>query len=164
VRNTAMRDTTLVDVIMVASDLPADEIEQIEAFSGHAFDAQDIAVQIITAPGLRWTCYDKDTKEPLVVAGFIPIGVTIWRSFMLVTNKAWAEHGLEVTLHTRRAVKDFMQGRQHARLETLCLASRVKAHDWYKTVGLQYESTLHAYGVNGETAVLYVKTQGSKEN
>lgn len=163
-RKTIIGDTSLVDVLVVCSDLPQDEIEQIEAFSGFAFDAQDVAVQIITAPGLCWTCYDKDTKEPLVVAGFTPIGATLWRSFMLASNKAWAEYGIEVTLHCRRAVKNLVKGKQNIRLETMCLASRDKARAWYPSIGLEYESTLPAYGAAGETAVLYVKTQGAKEN
>jgi len=162
-RKTEIRETSLIDVIQVCHDLPDDEVEQIEAFSGQPFDAQDMAVQIMTTPGYRWTCYDKETKEPLVVAGFSKIGVTIWRSFMLASNKAWADYGVEVTLHCRRAVKNVAQGNQHIRLETMCLASRDRARAWYPRIGLEYESTLKGYGVNGETAVLYVKTLGAEE-
>ncbi len=163
-RKTEIGDTSLVDVLTVANDLPQDEIEQIEAFSGSVFDPQDMAVQIMSMGGLKWTCYDKDTGEPLVVAGFIQIGATLWRSFMLASNKAWAEYGVEVTLHCRRAVKNLVQDKQHIRLETVCLASRDKARAWYPKIGLAYESTLLAYGAAGETAVLYTKTQGAKEN
>ncbi len=163
-RKTEIRNTTLVDVLVVCNDLPQDEIEQIEAFSGGVFDPQDMAVQIMSMGGLKWTCYDKETKEPLVVAGFTQIGATLWRSFMLASQKAWAEHGVEVTIHCRRAVKDLVKGEQHIRLETMCLASRDKARAWYPRIGLEYESTLPAYGAFGETAVLYTKTQGAKEN
>jgi len=163
-RKTEIRDTSLVDILVVCNDLPQDEIEQIEAFSGGYFDSQDMAVQIMSMGGLKWTCFDKETKEPLVVAGFTQIGATVWRSFMLASNKAWAEYGVEVTLHCRRAVRDLVRGKQHIRLETMCLASRYKAREWYPRIGLEYESTLPAYGVAGETAVLYTKTQGSKES
>jgi len=163
-RKTEIRNTTLVDVLIVCNDLPQDEIDQIEAFSGGVFDPQDMAVQIMSMGGLKWTCYDKETKEPLVVAGFTQTGATLWRSFMLASQKAWAEYGVEVTLHCRRAVKELVQNKQHIRLETMCLASRDSARAWYPKIGLEYESTLPAYGVAGETAVLYTKTQGSKEN
>ncbi len=162
-RKTEIRATTLIDVITVCHDLPEDEIEQIEAFTGLGFDAQDMAVQVMTSPGIRTTCVDKKTGAPLVVAGFIPIGATIWRSFMLASNKAWADYGVEVTLHCRRAVRDLVGDEEHIRLETVCLASRHKARAWYPRIGLGYESTLVAYGAAGETAVLYTKTQGSKE-
>lgn len=163
-RKTEIRNTTLVDTLIVCNDLPQDEIDQIEAFSGGIFDPQDMAVQIMSMGGLKWTCYDKETKEPLVVAGFTQLGATLWRSFMLASQKAWAEYGVEVTLHCRRAVKELVQNKQHIRLETMCLASRDKARAWYPKIGLEYESTLPAYGATGETAVLYTKTQGAKEN
>lgn len=163
-RKTGMCETTLVDLLMVCDDLPVSEIQQIEAFSGSAFDSEATALQVMSMTGHRWTCYDLASSEPLVVAGFNRIGATIWRSFMLATNKAWDEHGVEITLHCRRAVKDLMRGQQHIRLETMCLQSRTKARNWYPSIGLEYESTLPAYGANGETAVLYVKTQGSKES
>jgi len=163
-KKTDVRDTRLVDILVVTNDLPQDEIEQIEAFSGGVFDPQNMAVQIMSMGGVKWTCYEKETGEPLVVAGFVQIGATLFRSFMLASNKAWDEHGLEVTLHCRRAVKNLVQGKQNIRLETLCLASRDKARKWYPAIGLEYESTMPAYGATGETAVLYTKTQGSKEN
>ena len=163
-RNTDVRETSLIDVLVVCNDLPADEIEQVQVFSGAVFDPQDMAVQIMTQPGLKWTCYEKESGEPLVVAGFIPIGVSIWRSFMLASKAGWANHGVEITLHCRRTVKDLVRGEQHVRLETLCLASRDKAREWYPKIGLEYESTLKGYGVNGESAVLYTKVQGAEEN
>ena len=163
-RKTGMRETTLVDVLMVCADLPQDEIDQIEAFSGGKFNPETVALQVMSMDGLRWTCYELESNQPIVVAGFNSVGATIWRSFMLATNKAWAEHGVEVTLHCRHAVSNLVRGRQNIRLETMCLASRSKARNWYPSIGLEYESHIPAYGVSGETAVLYVKTQGSKES
>lgn len=161
---TGIRETTLVDVLIVCKDLPQDEIEQIEAFSGGKFDPEITALQVMSMTGLRWTCYELKSNEPLVVAGFNRVGTKIWRSFMLASNQAWVEHGTEVTMHCRRAVIDLVRGQQHIRLETMCLASRDKARNWYPSIGLEYESHLPAYGAAGETAVLYVKTQGSKES
>ena len=163
-RKTGVRETTLVDLLMVCADLPQDEIDQIEAFAGSTFNPETVALQVMSMSGLRWTCYELESNQPIVVAGFNRITATGWRSFMLASNTAWAAHGVEVTLHCRRAVKDLAQGRQHFRLETMCLASRSKARNWYPSIGLEYESRLPAYGAGGETAVLYVKTQGSKES
>jgi hypothetical protein len=161
-RKTEMRATTLVDVLMVLNDLPQDEIEQIEAFSGAQFDAENMAMQIMSMPCPKQTCYEKETGDPLGVAGFAQLGPTLFRTFMLVTNKAWADFGAEVSVLTRRGLKDFIKGHQHVRVETLCLASRDEARAWYERIGLKYESTLHGYGACGESAVLYTKTQGAK--
>jgi len=162
-KKTVMRDTTLVDVLVVGRGLPQDEIDQIEALSGR-FDLQDLAMTIMNATGPKWTCVVKETGEPIVVAGFIQVGVNIWRSYMLANERAWKEFGVEVTVHSRNAVKEMVRGQQHIRLETVCLASRKKAQEWYPKIGLTYESTLPGYGVKGETAVMYTKTQGAEEN
>lgn len=162
-RKTVMRDTTLVDVLVVAQGLPQDEIDQIEAFSG-CFDPQNLAMTIMNAPGPKWTCVVKGTNEPIVTAGFIQVGINIWRSYMLANARAWEEFGVEVTLHSRNAVKEMLKGQQHIRLETVCLASRKKAREWYPRIGLEFESTLKGYGVKGETAVMFTKTQGAEEN
>lgn len=163
-KKTAIRPTMLIDVITVCNDLPEDEIEQIEAFSEYAFDPQDMAVLVMSMPCTKWTGYDVETGVPIVVAGFAQIGPSLYRSFMLASNLAWAEYGVQVTIACRRAVKELIKGKQHIRLETMCLASRDKARAWYLRIGLEYESTLPAYGAAGETAVLYTKTQGAKEN
>ena len=155
-------DTALVDVLIVCKGLPVDEIEQLEAFSGEKFDPERVAVQIMTAAGPKWTGRVKTTGEPLVVAGFIPVGATIWRSFMLANQRAWDEHGVEVTLHARRVMKKLIEDQEHVRLETICLATRKKACEWYPRIGLKFEATLEGYGVNGESAVLYVKTKGAR--
>ncbi len=160
---TEIRDTTLVDILIVCRNLPQDEIDQIEAFSGDPFDAQNMAVQVMSMPGPKWTCIEKEKGEPIVVAGFFQIGPTIWRSFMLASDLAWDEYGMEVTLHSRAAVKKLIRGEQHIRLETMCLASRDKALEWYPKIGLEYESTLPGYGVNGESAVLYTAIQGAAQ-
>jgi hypothetical protein len=160
---TIVTDTTLVDLLIVCKGLPADEIEQIEAFSGKKFDLEQIAIQLMTTGGPTWTCRIRETGEPLVVAGFIQVGRTIWRSFMLANQRAWDEYGVEVTAHVCRMLKRFLKNQEHIRIETICLATRKKAHEWYLRIGLTHEATLESYGVNGESAVLYVKTKGARK-
>ena len=158
---TEITDVTLVDLLVVCQGLPQDEIDQIEAFTGNAYDPEQIAVQTYSSNGIKWTCRIKETAEPIVVAGFFQVGVSTWRSFMLASDLAWDEYGMEVTLHSRAAVKNLIRGEQHIRLETICLAGRDKALEWYPKIGLEYESTMPGYGVNGESAVLYTATQGA---
>jgi hypothetical protein len=159
---THVTEMTLVDAIVVLKALPQNEIEQIEAFSGVEFDVETMAMQLMNQNGPKWTCRIIETREPLVVAGFIQIGTTIWRSFMLANERAWAEFGFEVTIHARKAVRLVVKDQEHVRLETVCLATRKTAQEWYPKIGLAYESTLLGYGVNGESAVLYTLTKGAR--
>ncbi len=155
---------TLVDILVVGKALPQDEIEQIEAFSGESYDVQTNALRLMNASGPKWTVRVKETGEPLVVAGIVQIGSNIWRTWFLANQRAWDKYGREVSFHTAKMRKQLLKGQQHIRIETLCLASRSKAREWYKAVGMKYESTLTCYGVNGESAVMYVSIQGARKD
>lgn len=154
---TILTDTTMVDLLVVCKSLPEDEIEQIEAFTGTEFDVESIAVSTYNIPGPRWTCRIAETGEPLVVAGYMQVGASIWRSYMLANERAWKEYGGEVTHHVKEVIENLARGQEHIRLETIALASRDRARRWYERVGLEYEGTLHCYGAGGEDAVMYVK-------
>ncbi len=154
---TILTEVTLIDLLTVCMGLPEDEIEQIEAFTGDKFDPEKVAVDIYVSGGMKWTCRVEETSEPLVVAGYSQVGASIWRSFMLANEHAWAEFGGEVTHHVIEVMERVAQGKEHIRLETICLATRKLAQRWYKRIGLERESEMQSYGVNGEDAVMYVK-------
>lgn len=159
---TTITDMTLVDAIVVGRALPRDEIEQIEAFSDETFSVESLAVQLFSAPGPKWTLRVEETGEPMVVAGLIPVGPNVWRTWFLANQRAWDEYGREVTVQTAKTLKKLLENVDQVRVETLCLATRKRAQEWYKAIGLTYESTLHGYGVNGEAAVMYVKMKGAR--
>ena len=154
---TEITDVTLVDLLVVCQGLPEDEIEQIEAFTGNAYDPEQVAVQTYTSGGIKWTCRIKETTEPIVVAGFFQVGVSTWRSFMLANERAWKEFGAEVTQHCKEVVDKVAGSEEFIRIETICLETRARATAWYPSIGLKFESVLRSYGVNGEDAVMYVR-------
>ena len=155
---TILTEVTLVDLLTVCMGLPEDEIEQIEAFTGNKFDPEQVAVDIYVSGGMKWTCRVEETSEPIVVAGYFQVSANVWRSFMLASDHAWEEFGGEVTHHVIGVMKGVTEGKEHIRLETICLAKRKLAQRWYKRIGLTLESKMPSYGVGGEDAVMYVKT------
>jgi hypothetical protein len=160
---TIVTETNLIDLLVVCKSLPEDEIEQIEAFTGEEFDVESIAVSTYNMPGPRWTCRIAETGEPLAIAGYIQVGASIWRSYMLANERAWKEFGGEVTHHVKEVIENLARGQEHIRLETIALESRERARRWYDRVGLEYESTLRSYGAGGEDAVMYVKVHKPAE-
>lgn len=160
---TEVANATIIDALVVARGLPPEEIEQIEAFAG-SFDLQKVAMGVISESVVAWVIRYVDSKEPVAVGGLIQVGRNIWRTWFFATPRAWDDVGREVTLHTARKLKEILAEQDHIRVETVCLAKRKKARDWYERVGLTYESTMAAYGVNGENAVMYVKTKGAKDD
>ncbi len=155
---THITDVSLVDLLVVAKSLADEEIAQLEAFTGEAFSTEKLAMQIFGTEGIKWTCRVIETGEPIVVAGLFQVGKSTWRTFMVPGDRTWAEFGEEVTKHTVDVLADVADSGPFIRIETICLQGRDKVTDWYEKIGLEYESTLRSYGVEGENAVMYVKT------
>lgn len=155
--NCELYDPTLSDVIQIARDLPSDEIEQLEKFSAVAFDPEEVALWF-WGTSFKVGCRAND-GYPLAVCGFTPIGPGVCRTFFLASNVAWFEHGRELSLHTIHGMNEIIQREGIRRLETLCLASRERAQQWYERLGLSFESRLTAFAANGEDAVMYTMIQ-----
>lgn len=150
-------DPSLVDAIYVAQELPDDEIEQIEKFTGQKFEPELTALWFWNT-SFKIGCRDSD-GFPLAVCGFTPMGPGVYRTFFLATTEAWEKHGRELTAHTMTGMRDIMARENIRRVETLCLASRKQAQQWYKILGLEYESTFRRFAANGEDAVMYTMIQ-----
>ena len=162
---TSITDTTLVDLLVVAKSLPLDEIEQLEAFTGNPFDAEQIAVQIHTSSGMKWTGRVIENGEPIFVAGYFQVGAGIWRSFMLPGDQAFsAKYAGETTRHVANVMEQMGDRDPFIRLETICLESRTLVRDWYPKIGLSYESTMPNYGAHGENAVMYTRLGNQNED
>lgn len=160
---TVLTDQTIADTLIVLRALPEDEVKQLETFSGDEFNIDRLAMQLGNSGGPKWTIRLKDTGEPLVVAGLFQVGTNIWRTWFFANQRAWDEFGKEVTVHTARQRQQLFKNQEHMRVETVALASRQrKVFEWYEACGMKYESTMHGYGVNGESALMYVSTIGAR--
>ena len=134
-----IRDSRILDILIVGFDLPQEEKDQIAAFGGDMqWDHQRIAALCWQLPGPKWTFITPDNR-PIVTGGLTRLHKGVYRSWFMASD------------HVHR-------------IETLVLASREKARAWYNKVGLQYESTLSSYGVNGEDAALYVALKKPRVN
>lgn len=155
-----LRACNLGDCLYVAALLPEEERKQIAAFTG-AFDIDATAVSAWRFAGPKWTLVDEEKPfEALVAGGYAPLRPGVYQSWYMATPHAW-RHGAEVTRFTRERIAWMLNNGAH-RLETVCLASREQTRRWYERLGLICETTLKAYGVNGEDAVLYVALAAPK--
>lgn len=160
---TIITDCSVVDILVVGRALPQDELDQIKALTGAEFNYEETAVQLMSNAAVKWCIREAETKEPLAVGGLLQIGPTIWRTWFFANQRAWNEYGRELTVHVARTRKNILDTQDHARIETVALASREDACRWYEAVGMTHESTMRGYGVNGESAVMYVSTKGASD-
>ena len=147
----------LLDFIKVCAQMPKDEREQLEAFTGQPYDIDGAAIGNFSVQGPKWVI--KADGEPIVIGGFVPQRPGVWRDFMLTTPGAWEKHWFPVTRFCRRAMDWMLTSKQAHRLECISHHSREKAFNWYRVLGYNREATLYGYCANGADAVIFSRVQ-----
>lgn len=148
---------SMMDFLHVCWNLPEDEKQQMEAMSGLAFDVDGAAVGNYMSPGPKWVI--KVDKEPICIGGYIPQRPGVWRDFMLNTKDAFAKHPLACTRTARKVMEAMFTSEQAHRLECVSLASRSRAHKWYRTLGLNREGVLKGYAANGADCIIFARVK-----
>lgn len=143
----------LIDFLQVCRNIPADEREQYEAFIGRKYDFEEVAAAFSLQPGPSFMlCVD---ETPIVVAGFQMIRPGVYQDWMFSTPIAWTQYWKGVTQYSRRVMNMMLKGDAH-RLQCVSLSSRIRAHRWYKSLGLEQEGgVLRQYGVDGQDALMF---------
>jgi hypothetical protein len=154
-------DPWLVDFLKVCANMPQDEREQLEAFTGEPYSIDGAAVGNFQVAGPKWVI--KADNEPIVIGGFVPQRPGVWRDFMLTTPGAWEKHWFPITRIARRAMNAMFLSKQAHRLECIApaprLAARSAIEDWYRVLGYTREATLYGYCANGADAVLFSRVK-----
>lgn len=153
-----LRPLNIDNLLAVCRELPEDERALWLAMTGTEYNAENVAISLFKSHG--WIIHNGD--QPLAAAGYTCMRPGVWRTWMIATPLAWNPYGLEVTRIVRANIaKLFTDGIAH-RVETVTLADRERARDWYPKIGLQFESTHRKYGLHGEDAVFYVATSDAE--
>lgn len=148
---------SLSDILLICDQLPGDEREQYEAFTGQPFNRDTMALGLASKPGPSWVlCGD---GSPIAAAGFDYIRPGVWQDWMVNTPEAFGQHWRTTTKHVRRAMNAMLDQTDTHRLQCVSLASRIHAHRWYAVIGLAPEGTLRAYGANGEDAIMFARVK-----
>lgn len=152
---------TLSDILLICDRLPEDEREQWEAFTGHPFDRDTMALSIASKSGPSWVlCLD---GQPLCAAGYDYVRPGVWQDWMINTPEAFGRHWRTTTKHVKRGMDAMLDQTDAHRLQCVSLASRIHAHRWYAVLGLAPEGTLRAYGANGEDAIMFARVKDGQQ-
>ncbi len=150
----------LYDFIRVCAQMPQDDREQLEAFTGQPYDIDGCALGNATAPGPKWVV--KHGEDPIMIGGFVPQRPGVWRDFLL-TTPGFREHWFACTRICRRLMDAMFLSRQAHRIECIAPALRVSSRNelskWYKVLGYNKEGVLHGYCANGADAVIYSRVK-----
>jgi hypothetical protein len=153
----------LLDFLKVCWQLPQDERDQLEAFTGQPFDIDGAAIGNFTVPGPKWVAKESPEAEPVAVGGLSQQRPGVWRDYMLNTPAAFDKaHWFTMTRHCRRAINAALANGAH-RIECVIpaprLAARPELSRWYAAIGYNREATLHGYCANGADAVIFSKVR-----
>ena len=144
------------EILHICRNLCDDQIqESIAQGWNESFDPEFVANHIHGFGGIKHVFRAKD-GEPYCVAGYVPILPAVCESWMLATPK-WMDHVMEVTRTSRRVMKHILMTTQFKRLQTVALASRTRAHEWYGTMGLKQEGVMRRMGRAGEDFIMFAR-------
>lgn len=145
----------LLDLLGVCHRMPDDEKEQYEAFFGLKYDPNEFAARLSLSQGPSWLLCDDE--KPIAAAGFELIRKGVWQDWMVSTPEAWSEANWRgTTRYVRKAMNVMLETDAH-RLQCVSLRSRIRAHEWYRVLGLRQEGVLEAYGVDGQDAIMFAR-------
>jgi hypothetical protein len=151
----------LLDFVKVCINMPQDEIEQLESFTGEKFSIDGAAVGNFTVAGPKWVI--KADDEPICIGGFVPQRPGVYRDFMLTTPDAWGKHWFAVTRIARRAMDMMLKSKTAHRLECIAparrLADRPCIEKWYHSIGYNKEATLYGYCASGADAIMFSRVR-----
>jgi hypothetical protein len=151
-------DPTLLDFIKVCWQMPQDERDQLEAFTGEPYNIDGAALGNFMAPGPKWVL--KVGDDPICIGGYAPQRPGVYRDWMINTPEAFSEKNwFGVTRIARRTMDWILHNGAH-RVECVCLASReAKNSRWYKLLGYNREATLYGYCASGADAVMFSRVR-----
>lgn len=135
----------------------ADEVEQYEALTGKAYDAERAAVEMFQSGQIRYALHD-GKGVPIVAGGYDPIIPGVWQSWMVGTQPGWEKHWRVIHRGTAWMIQQMMDNGAR-RLQTSALAKRTAACAWYEKLGMRLEGTMPEFGVGGEDVVQFSITR-----
>lgn len=146
---------TLLDALVVIAAADPADLGQAHVF-GFAGTAEDMAVYLRAINGPSWTICHAASGAQVAIGGFERIRSGVYRSWFIAKQTAFELYGREITAICARSIRTLLEDGAH-RVETVSLLNRDYAHRWYEAIGLTRESESPGYGINGETAVTYVR-------
>jgi RimJ/RimL family protein N-acetyltransferase len=145
----------------VAADITLDDRATYLAMTGATFEPDDAAARLWLDPRPRriWTFWETVGNFPAAVGGYVLERPGVWTSWFMSTPDAW-KRGRQITEAVAACVRHMLEEEGAHRLETVTLATRTSAREWYERIGFSYESTARKASASGEDLVTYVAIRG----
>jgi hypothetical protein len=145
----------LADFIVVAHALPESERRQWEALGsdGEDYNPEQCAATLISMQGPKFALVRPDGVA-VAVAGFVYQRRGVWQEWMIATAECWQRYAFTATKQCRNVMRQFLATEAH-RIQCISLASKTRAHRWYRVLGFEFEGDLRGFGAKGEDCKMF---------
>lgn len=147
--------------IYICERMRTDEIEQYVAFSEtQEWNPEVAAAAFIAQRGLKFTILGPD-GYPAASGGYFPVHAGVMQSWMCGTEDGWRTSWRAITQGCRWLADGLFDGGGTRRLQTIALASRTQAHEWYERgLGMRREGTFRQATPRGEDVAHFARIAG----
>lgn len=146
---------SLLELLMVFTKLRAWEQWHIEATTGTLYNAEEAAVITFQQAGPKWVILDG--RDPVAVIGFVPHRKGVYEAWMASTDTAW-KRPIDMTRIVRILFRS-MFALDAKRIQHVVLDGLPAITAWYRSIWLNFEGKMRAWGAKGETALIYACTE-----
>lgn len=148
----------LRDFAWVADRMRPDEIDQWLAKTGSPTYSADACARAMANAANTFALIDP-AGYPVGVGGFEPLRPGVYELWAAGTVDGWDRHWRAITLECARMIRRLFADGAH-RVQTVALASRTQAHEWYERgLGLHREAEHPGWFANGATGVTFARTR-----
>lgn len=148
------------DFAYLARRMRDDERAQFQALTGARQYEADVAARAMACvAGPVFGLVDQ-RGIPVMVGGFEPVRPGVFNLWAVGTMQGWADHWRKITRTCNRLLEEMLAGDAH-RVQTVCLASRTRTHEWYERgVKLRSEGTRRGYFADGQDGIEFARVKG----
>lgn len=148
---------SMLDMLRICSRPREDEVEQYQEMTGNEWKTDDVANDLYSRRGVKW-CIKDEELAPVAVFGAELVIPGVWQTWMISSTESWEKHWRAITRHSRRVMGAMFSDASARRIQTMALASRVEACNWYeKGLRMTLESIAKGFGVTGQDFACYVR-------
>lgn len=149
------------DYVYLAQHMRPDEIAQHCALRGipvTEFDVDAAARSLANQGAPEFVLVDA-RGYPIVAGGFDYLRPGVFECWAVGTLEGWRDHWRPITTHCRRLIDGLLRESAH-RVQTVALASRTGAHEWYERgLRMRREGVLAGFFSDGQDGVMFAKTR-----
>ena len=151
---------SIVDLLLLARAMSAEEVDQFETAAGIDHSAEAVARIVAGYGGIEYLALDED-NNPVSAFGLFEVSPGVYQTWMVSRADAFERHGRALTRMVRSTLRKLLEVDGIRRIQTMAAAHRGVACRWYvKGLGMHAEGVRRAFYPDGTDAAEFAAVKG----